>query len=107
MTIDLKNIIGSSNAITHSAGDLLYNELTSKKSDTIIIDFNNIILVSSAFLNASIGKIFIKYPDFFKKISFNIPEDKQIIQKKIDKVIENASTGDFYDGLVDDASKSE
>ncbi len=107
MTIEIKNITGSSNAISHSAGDLLYQKLTSDKSDKIVIDFNNIMLVSTAFLNASIGKLALKYPEFLAKISFIVPEDKSIIQKKIDKVIENASMGDFYDGLVDEASKSE
>lgn len=105
MIIEIKNIIGSSNAITNSAGDLLYNELTGKHKDEIVIDFNNILLVSTAFLNASIGKLAVKSPEFLKKISYIIPDDKKIIQMKIDKVIENASMGDFYDGLVDDASK--
>lgn len=107
MTIEIRNIIGSNNAITHSAGELLYNELTQKKEDNVTIDFANIMLVSSAFLNASIGKLAIKYPEFLKTIHFNVPEDKHIIKKKIDKVIENASLGDHYDGLIDEASKSE
>lgn len=104
MTIEIKNIIGSSNAITDSAGNLLYNEITGNKKDKIIIDFNNILLVSTAFLNASIGKLAVKYPEFISRISFIIPEDKNIIQLKINKVLENASLGDSYNELVDDAS---
>ena len=89
MTIEIRNIIGSSNAITNSSGDLLYNELAGRQKDEVVIDFNNILLVSTAFLNASIGKLAVKYPEFLKRISFVIPDDKKIIKLKIDKVIES------------------
>jgi len=104
MTIEIKNIIGSQNAISHTSGDLLFNELSTKKIDDLTIDFNSIVHVSTAFLNASIGKLAILYPELIKRMKFIIPSGKEVIKKKIDTVIDNALLGDVHDGHVDNAS---
>lgn len=104
MTIDIKNIINSQNAISHTSGDVLFNELRTKQIDDLTIDFNSIAHVSTAFLNASIGKLAQLYPSLIRRINFIIPPDKDIIKTKISEVIDNALLGDVHDGRVDNAS---
>ena len=105
MRIDIKNIIGTSNAISQSDGHVLYQRLEKENLTGIIIDFNNIQFLSTAFLNASIGRLAQRYPfDFMQKINYIIPDGRDVFKSKIDRVLSNAALGDYYNQIVDEAT---
>lgn len=107
MTIEIKNIIGSSNAISQSDGYELYKALQKENlnNSNVVVDFNNIQFLSTAFLNASIGRLAQMYsPEVMKKLAFIFPQGRDIFKQKVDRVLENALLGDFYDKIVDEAT---
>ena len=105
MTIEIKNIVGSSNAISQSDGHALYELLEKQNPNDIVIDFKNIQFLSTAFLNASIGRLALRYTkEVMKNVKYLIPEERTVFQSKIDRVIENAGLGDYYNQIVDEAT---
>lgn len=105
MTIEIKNIIGTTNAISQSDGYKIYQLIEKHNVNDIVIDFNNINFLSTAFLNASIGRLAQMYSfDQIKALNFLYPEDKDVFRKKVERVLENAALGDYYDKIVDEAS---
>ena len=103
MTIEIKDIINSPNAISQSDGLLLFKQIEHVGLNDVSIDFHGIKFLSTAFLNASIGKFAQMYPGIVKKLAYLVPDDKQIFQEKINQVIENALLGDQYDSIVGQA----
>lgn len=96
MHIEIKNIIGSSNAISQSDGHALYEKLVGANLSDVVIGFNNIQFLSTAFLNASIGKLAGKYPkSVISNLKFDIPKDRNLFKSKIDRVIDNAFLDNF------------
>lgn len=88
--ITVKNIIGKSIAVLSSDGLKLYNaiveDLAQKK--TIVIDFEGLDQVTSSFLNASIGKIWMNAPDLAESLNFKGTSSS--LKQRIDLVKENA-----------------
>ncbi len=90
MQVKIKEILGSDSALTPSSGELVYNilenEISSKKS--ISLDFNGIEIITSAFLNSAIGRLYSKYSseDLNSLLSIvNISnDDLQLLKKVID-----------------------
>lgn len=81
--LNIKEIIGSSNAILRSSGASLYDIIISeiKENDKIVIDFSEIDNLTSGFCNASFGKLAMEInniKDFIvlQNISNNIFADK-------------------------------
>lgn len=67
--IIIKDIISSSRAISPEDGDKLYNEIIKsiKEGYKVLLDFSNIDILLSVFLNHSIGKIYgTEYKEAFK-----------------------------------------
>lgn len=104
MKVNIFHIINSNLAINVNDGELVYAEISKALSSELTISFIDIDRVSTAFLNETVGKYAILYPDNIKSISFEIPENKSIFKDKIDDVIENALMADEYDELVDNAT---
>ncbi|KQS50050.1 MAG: STAS-like domain-containing protein [Flavobacterium sp.] len=107
MKIEIKNIIGSSNAISQSDGFAVYKVLEkgNLNNDKITIDFSNIQLLSTAFLNASIGRLAQMHaPETIKNLHFIFPKEKNMFEVKVNKVLENAILGDYFDKIVDEAT---
>lgn len=88
--IKVKNIIGKSIAVLSSDGLKLYNaiveDLAEKK--TILIDFEGLDQITSSFLNASIGKIWMNAPDMAESINFKGTSSS--LKQRIELVKENA-----------------
>lgn len=92
--ITVKNIIGKSIAVLSTDGLKLYNAIIEELVQCKIaeIDFQGLDQVTSAFLNASIGKIWMNSPEsaqnlIFKNASFSL-------QQRIDLVKDNALNRD-------------
>jgi len=107
MTVSVKKVLNSELAINSSHGKLLFDALKNTTSlDNLVLSFKGMDLVSSAFLNESIGKLALLYPDRIGKINFLYPKKDFILHDKVQDVIENALLGEKYDHMVDDAISS-
>lgn len=88
--ITVKNIIGKSIAVLSSDGLKLYNaiveDLAQKKN--VIIDFDGLDQITSSFLNASIGKIWMNAPELAESLNFKGTSTS--LKQRIELVKENA-----------------
>mgnify|MGYP001266696391 CR=1 FL=1 len=102
MKLVISDVIQQSNAISHSDGLRLYDHvILNLKGKDYTLSFQGINRVSTAFLNASIGKLFID--GYFKEGFIDREETREIILKKIESVISNAKNPDVYNQAVNDA----
>ena len=105
MKINILDILNSDLAVNVSDGVLVYERISNILPSDLIISFDGIKRLSTAFLNESIGKYAILFPEEINLVSFvDIPSSKNIFNYKITDVIENALMGDDYDSLVDKAT---
>lgn len=88
--ISVKNIIGKSIAVLSSDGLKLYNaiieDLAQKKN--VIIDFDGLDQITSSFLNASLGKIWMNAPELAESVKFMGASSS--LNQRIELVKENA-----------------
>ncbi|MBC7000235.1 DUF4325 domain-containing protein [Cytophaga sp. FL35] len=104
MILNISTVINQSNAISHSDGLRLYDYvITNLKGKDFILSFGGINRVSTAFLNASIGKLFVD--GYFSESFIDKTSTKEIILKKIESVISNAKNPDIYNQAVNDAQQ--
>ncbi len=92
--ITVRDIIGKPIAVLSSDGLKLYTAIVENLSDEkeIEINFDGLDQVTSAFLNGSIGKIWMNSPDFAN--SFRFSGASASLQQRIDMVKENALNKD-------------
>ena len=102
MEIIINKIIHASNAISHSDGILVYEELKRHTSEDVFLSFEKINRVSTAFLNACIGKLIVD-GTFNSKLIDRL-NTNSLILKKIDSVIDNAKNHEKYNGFVSEAN---
>lgn len=101
-TLSIYSIFNKSNVISHSDGVKLYSLLrNSSVGDIIVVSFKDIERASTGFLNASIGRLVLKNPDFYDKIKFI--DATEMIEKKIFAVLNTSRISEKYDTLVDNA----
>ena len=104
MTVNVKKVLNSIYATNSSDGKLLFRTLKKAPSlESLVVSFKGIDLLSSAFLNASIGKLALLHPSEIQKVKFSYPEDDYMFQAKVKEVIENALLGEKYDQMHDEA----
>lgn len=105
MKMELKKILDSSYATNPAQGKLVFGRLSefAKNSEHLEISFDGIDLLSSAFLNESIGKFFMLFPEKSSHTSFDYPIDRPLFRAKINDVLENIGMGDEYDQWVENA----
>lgn len=67
--IRISSILENDAALTPSAGDKVYSYISQplKKNEPVLIDFEGIKFITSAFLNASIGQLYAHYTSDFVK----------------------------------------
>lgn len=105
MRVQVREILSSGYAISSSTGKQLYEFLDSVEFlDDLTVSFEGIELLTTIFLNESIGKLALKFPHKINQVRFIYPEDNFIFKAKVEDVIENALLGDQYDALVDAVS---
>jgi len=94
MLVNIKEILNSDSALTPSSGELIYNiieeEIASKR--TISLDFKGIEIITSAFLNSAVGRLYSKYSSSELNSVLhivNIPsDDLQLLKKVIERAKE-------------------
>jgi hypothetical protein len=87
----ISEILGKTNAILHSDGSKVYNEIIGliSESKKIDISFSGITHCTTSFLNASIGKVWMNNPDQNHDI-FRFFDASPSLLEKIDLVRDNA-----------------
>lgn len=105
MKMELKKFLNSSYATNPAQGKLFFNRLNEFAQDSghLEISFEGIDLLSSAFLNESVGKFFMLFPEKASHISFDYPNSRPLFQTKINDVLENVGMGDEYDQWLENA----
>jgi len=110
-TLSIKDIINNNLAVSTEDGDIVYNEINSflQKGEKVILDFNDIFVITTAFLNVAIGKLYGNKEfnsDFLNqniKLS-NVEQDDIILFKKvIDTAKEYFKRKDIIDQSANDA----
>ncbi|MFD0749207.1 STAS-like domain-containing protein [Mucilaginibacter calamicampi] len=108
MILIVKDILGSNTALSTDAGGVLFTEIhkaLSGKQD-IKLDFRDVEVMSSAFLNVAIGQLYHAFgPDELNehlKI-VNLPvEDRALLKKVIDRAKEYFSDQKAFDQRMND-----
>jgi hypothetical protein len=90
--INIYEVIGGNAAVSSDDGQIIFERIDKafKQNYLVILDFNNVDLVVSTFMNACIGQLYGFYPvDFIRKHLRveNLSDDDLII---LSKVIERA-----------------
>lgn len=103
MVILINKIIKATNAISQSDGLELYDFLKSlPKGKDYVLSFEGINRVSTAFLNACIGKLIIDGE--YKPSQIDRKTASNIVLTKLDRVSENAKIYPRYNEIVKDAT---
>ena len=93
-TINIFDVVGGKAAVSTEDGDRLFETINAflEKDFEVILDFVNIEMLTSTFLNAAIGQLYSKYdsPSLSKQLSTSNlqPEDKELIVKIIERAKE-------------------
>tara|TARA_R110002049_G_scaffold272440_1_gene449985 strand:+ start:18135 stop:18458 length:324 start_codon:yes stop_codon:yes gene_type:complete len=103
MNISVLDIIKSDLATNLTDGVALFDVIKTKRPSEIIVSFEGIRLISTLFLNESLGRYAAMNSKIIHELQFKYPEGKEMFAHKVDDVIENALLGDDYDNLVDNA----
>lgn len=93
--ISIYELIASSAAVSSEDGERLYQRIAKGLKEDgirIILDFINIELITSTFLNAAIGQLYGKYDSPFLKKRLKVenmaPEDLELLKKVVDRAKE-------------------
>ncbi|MCO5950856.1 STAS-like domain-containing protein [Mucilaginibacter flavidus] len=94
MTLNIRETIGGDSALTPTSGELIYNIIQKEigTNSAIDLDFKGIEIITSAFLNAAVGRLYAKYSSeelnallHIKNIS---SDDLSILKKVIERAKE-------------------
>lgn len=91
ITINIYEHIGSSAAVSSEDGEILFNLLTKsfEQKMEVILDFANIELITSTFLNASIGQLYSGYTSQFLRPHLKVAnmdkEDMELLKKVVER----------------------
>lgn len=89
LNIDIFEQIGSNAAVSSADGDALYKLITQALDEKIkvCLNFSNIELITSTFLNAAIGQLYSKFDSPFLKLHLTVtnlePEDMVLLKKVV------------------------
>lgn len=88
--IGIFNAIGSEFCMEASDGELIYNKIISLFNEhrSVVLDFQNVEMITSAFLNTAVGQLYGKYePEFIKEnlsVENMLPEDMVLLKRVVD-----------------------
>jgi len=108
MEIRVKDIIKSEIALSPDSGHLLYRQIRDsiKSTDITLVDFSNVKVISTAFLNSAIGRL---YNDFsseqlnkFLKVQNLDNEDLTLMKKVIRRAKEYFSDKNDFEKKMGD-----
>lgn len=93
--INIFEQIGSNAAVSSEDGEMLYGRIMkglAEKEVIIILDFTNIELITSTFLNAAIGQLYNKYDSPFLRERLKVEnmagEDLELLKKVVERAKE-------------------
>lgn len=106
VVINITNVIGTPNAIIKKFGEELY--LTAipyiRNNTPITLDFSDIKNLTSGFCNASIGKLFLDFPQTADQlISFSHLDENSLWKEKVEDAIylaKNPEASKMYDSAI-------
>ena len=86
--ISILESVGGSAAVSSEDGDLLFDKISNALNNKIVVmlDFNNLELITSTFLNASIGQLYSEFDSDYLNAHLkliNISEDDLALLKKV------------------------
>ena len=94
VTLYVQQIVTDSHCISDVQGEQIYKFITkaldAKKK--VIISFNNIETVNTAFLNTAIGQLYGKYPGDILKKNLSVKDHKPIHALRLNRVIKTAKS---------------
>lgn len=101
--------VGGDSAISVEEGDIIFRKIDNAISHdmTVVLDFQNIKLVITAFLNAAIGQLYSKYKSDQLNSHIRLlnvsPEDKRLFKKVIERAKEYFSNPEEFGTLVNNS----
>lgn len=106
ITIHIYNEVGGDSAISVSDGDAIFKKIDNAISNKLIVtlDFNNVTLIITAFLNACIGQLYSKYNsdqlNKYLKVENIADENKHLFIKVIKRAKEYFANPENYDESI-------
>lgn len=102
--------IGSSASVSSEDGEVLYGRILKgleEKDVQVILDFNNIELITSTFLNAAIGQLYNKYDSPFLRARLKVKnmagEDLELLKKVVVRAKEYFKDKERFDASIKEA----
>lgn len=98
--------IQNTSAVSTEDGNKIFNRIDSEfqKGNQVILNFSNIKLLISAFLNAAIGQLYSKYKSNYLNANLSIVnlsnDDLLILKKVIERAKEYFLDRDAFEGTV-------
>ncbi len=99
--------IGTNIAVSLKDGDKIYQKINTvfEKNIQVNLDFINIKIITSAFLNAAIGQLYNKYNSDKLKNSLKLinmtPEDKELLKRVVDRAQEYYKDKDSINKIIE------
>lgn len=109
ITINVLDIIGVSTAVSSNEGDKLFQVINNYlgKEEHVILDFNGLTLIISAFLNASVGQLYGTYSSEFIKEHLTViglsNDDLHLLKKVNDRAKEYFSQKEDFNNTIKDS----
>ena len=108
--INIFEQIGSSAAVSSEDGELLYSRLVKgleEKDVKVALNFINIELITSTFLNAAIGQLYNKYDSPFLRERLKVEnmarEDLELLKKVVERAKEYFKDKEKMDASIKEA----
>lgn len=109
VNINIFEIIGSNVAVSSDAGQKIFNIIDKALTQDYIVNlnFNNINLLTTAFLNTAIGQLYSKHTSKYLqkhlKLSNILNEDKLLLKKVTDRAKEYFHDKKNMDNIIKDS----
>lgn len=111
--INIFEQIGSSASVSSDDGDMLFERILKalERGVAVVLDFNNIELITSTFLNAAIGQLYSKYDSPFLKEHLKVEnmsqEDLVILKKVVERAKEYFMNREQMEKIIQEALDEE
>lgn len=108
ITIQIFNEVGGDAAISVNDGDAIYQKIDAaiSKNLVVVLDFQNVNLIITAFLNACIGQLYSKYSseqlNQYLKLEHISPENNHLFVKVIKRAKEYFENPESFDSSVNE-----
>jgi len=111
--LNIFQVVGSEIGVSSEKGNEVFRKIdTAIQNDkAVILDFNNLKIITTAFLNSAIGQLYSKYNSNQLKKSLSITNitdsDKLLLKKVTDRAKEYFADKENIDSIIEDAIRDE